>query len=95
MREFKTSPFGHIVDLDSDETYDYLPKTVSELQNYMMKSIGYAYCYFKYLRNPWDKAQEERVEKLIKEFCDDWYNTDIKVLRERCFMFDDETENMC
>ena len=38
---------------------------------------------------------EKRVEKLIKEYCDDWYNNDINILRERCFMIDDETENMC
>ena len=95
MRKFKSRPFGTEFDLDADETYDYLPKSANELQNYMMKRIGYSYCYFKYLNNPWSETQQKRVEKLIKEFCDDWYNTDIKVLRERCFMFDNEIENMC
>ena len=37
MREFKTSPFGDIVDLDDNKTYNYLPKTVKELHNYMLK----------------------------------------------------------
>lgn len=96
MRKFKCRPFHDIeVDLDADETYDHLPKTVKELHDRMLKKIGYAYCYFNFLNTWWPKDQQDRVMKLIEEHCNDWYQNDIKILRERVFMFEDEIENMC
>lgn len=95
MRKFKTRPFGDEVDLDSDETYSHLPTTVTELHDRMLENIGYSYCYFNFLNKNWSITQQNRVNKLINEYCNDWYQTDPKVLRERVFMFEDETENMC
>lgn len=48
MRTFKTSPFGDILDLDNPQTYEYLPKTIKELDNLMFKEIGMALCYMDY-----------------------------------------------
>ena len=100
MREFKTSPFGIVVDLDNPETYNHLPDTLEELESYMFKEIGIAYCYMNYFHPEWyneDSIQRIRVTKLVKIFTrfrsknftnKQWY-------KEQIFMFEDETENMC
>lgn len=93
---FKPRPFREWEeDLDDDETYKHLPKTAKELHECMLKKIGYAFCYFNYLNKGWDEVQQNRVMKLIEEHCNDWYQDDVKVMRERVYMFDDEIENMC
>ena len=48
MREYKTSFDGSKVDLDNQETYNHLPKTIEDLNNRMLREIGYATCYMDY-----------------------------------------------
>jgi hypothetical protein len=42
-----------------------------------------------------DGGQKKRVLELIDEYCKDWYQEDVKIIRERVFMFQNEIENMC
>lgn len=97
MREFKTEPFGDIVDLDDDATYDYLPKTASDLDDLMFKEIGQALVYIKHFHPDHSIYQCNRIHALVTKFANnrsDHYD-DIKWLREQVFIFQDETENMC
>lgn len=107
MRKFTLSPFGPEVDLDDPQTYKYLPSTANELRNIMLQEIGYAYCYM----NLWHKdvfgkkrngqfsdgGQKRRVNKMIKNFTDNYLNhsSDIIWLREQVLLFQNEIENMC
>lgn len=100
MRNFKTSPFGDIVDLDDSDTYNHLPDNTKQLDNLMFKEIGYALVYMNYFhKENFDKypSQKESVHKLIDFFSKNrvlnyhnilWY-------QEQIFLFQNETENMC
>jgi len=48
MRKHYERPFGPEVDLDNPETYKHLPQTIEELNDRMLKNIGYATCYMDY-----------------------------------------------
>lgn len=98
MREYKTTGLHpEIIDLDNPETYSYLPDSVRDLDDAILKEIGYTYCYFNYWHNPWDEDQESRVETLIKRFTKDrrgnWKN--VMWFKEMLFLLQDEIENMC
>jgi hypothetical protein len=51
MREYKTSFDGHVVDLDDESIYDYLPKTLKELDNLMFCEIGKSLVYMDHLES--------------------------------------------
>jgi hypothetical protein len=107
MREFKTSFDGKIVNLDDPRLYDYLPYSVSLLDDLMFKEIGYALCYMNnfhpdiFKNHRMDGGQRKRVMKLIENFCnerkDHLLNSSASILwyQEQVFLFQDETENMC
>ncbi len=97
MRKFKTHPFGDEVDLDDESTYDYLPKSIKELDDLMFREIGYSYCYFTYFHSDWYKPQVKKIKKLIKVFTSNRkknYNN-LKWFQEQVFIFQNEIENMC
>ena len=101
MREYKCSDLsGEVVDLDDPKTYDYLPDEAKELNDLMLREIGYALSYMDYIHTdifPPNDDQRERVVKLIKAFWksrrDNWENP--MWFKEQIFLFQDETENMC
>jgi len=100
MREFKTSPYGDIVDLDDKETFKHLPNTIKSLGKLMLSEIGYAICYMDYWHKDVfkiDDPQRKRVNKLIKDFTENEINNykNVKWYREQVFLFQDEIENMC
>lgn len=99
MREFKTSPFGYIVDLDDPETYNYLPNTIKELRQIMFAEIGYAYCYMNFWHaDVFEKhSQKQKVEESVKNFTENYKTNyeNIQWYKEQIFLFQDLIENMC
>ncbi len=99
MRQFKCV-FGEVVDLDNTETYSYYPNNCDQLDDMMFKEIGKAIAYMDYFHPNWfpnNSPQRLQVNILIKDFCDNrrdnyqnsmWY-------KEKIFLFQNETENMC
>jgi hypothetical protein len=58
-------------------------------QTFVMKDDG--------SKAPFDGGQRDRIELMIKDFCDnrrDHYNDEMWY-KEKIFLFQDETENMC
>jgi hypothetical protein len=99
MRIYKDA-FGTPCDLDDPETYNYLPNDDRSLDDRMFKNIGQALVYMDYFNKDHykeDSPQRIRVNNLIKIFSDsrrdNWGNT--LWFKEQCFLFEDETENMC
>lgn len=68
---------------------DYFYPEVFNKQIFVMKDDGN--------KVPFDGGQRKRIEAMIKDFCDnrrDHY-TDDMWYKEKIFLFQDETENMC
>ena len=98
-RPFKDA-FGHTVDLDDDKTYKNLPKTDRELDDKMFEEIGKALVYMDYFHPdvfPSSSPQRLRVNQMIYNFATErrGHYKDVKWLREKLYIFQDETENMC
>ena len=75
-----------------------------DLRIKIMNQLGFAIFYMKYLNNPWDRKQEDRVEKLCREFVaqKQYVQENIETNEEKKMFYlkflwkvTDETENMC
>ena len=110
MRQFKTAMYG-TVDLDDEVTYKHLPDDVNELDEKMFNEIGKAICYMDYWYledfpkkrpkktdiNYWGYKQRKRVEVLIDIFTKERKNNYKNKMwyKEKLYILQDETENMC
>lgn len=72
MRKHYESPYGPEVDLDNPETYNHLPQTINELNDRMLKNIGYVTCYMDYWHP--DIFLKEKGEP---DFSRDWTQEEI------------------
>ena len=103
MRIYITSPSGAEVDLDNNETYNHLPDDYDKLERIMFEKIGYAVCFMNFFHPDWygercpSFGQRLSVMSLMSDFCGNREKKygDIKWIRERVFLFQDEIENMC
>lgn len=92
-----TNSFGNELDLDAPETYSQYPDDITQLDNLMFELIGKALVYVKYFHPGWDVKQIKRINRLIADFSENrQYNYQNKMwFKEKVFLFEDETENLC
>ena len=101
MRMYKlTDGSGESVDLDDPKTYSRMPDDIREVDNLMMREIGQAHCYMNYFHPdsyPDGDNQRKRVEAMIYNFTTERHNNwkNVMWFKEKVFLFQDETENMC
>lgn len=64
MRKFIESFNRTEVDLDNPETYSHLPNTINELNDRMLREIGFTTCYMDYWHpDIFDKEKQKPIER--------------------------------
>lgn len=63
-------PGGTIIDLDDSEIYKHLPNTMNELNDRMLREIGYATCYMDYW-HPHIFEKEKREPEMDKDWSEE------------------------